>query len=42
MLSAYERTSEARRQYDVDARTAALIVALKRLETVYEQRGIFP
>ena len=42
LLHGYERVEEAQRTYGVDPRTAALIVALKRLETVYEQRGIFP
>ena len=42
ILSAYIRVEETRREYSVDPRTAALIVALKRLEAVYEQRGIFP
>jgi glutamate dehydrogenase (NAD(P)+) len=42
LLGGYERVEGARREYGVDPRTAALIVALKRLEAVYEQRGIFP
>jgi len=42
IVGAYDRVEEARRQYGVDARTGALIVALKKLEAVYEQRGIFP
>ncbi|MGD2253807.1 MAG: Glu/Leu/Phe/Val dehydrogenase [Anaerolineales bacterium] len=42
MLSAHERVSEAAKSFDVDRRTAAYIVALKRLETVYQGRGIFP
>jgi glutamate dehydrogenase (NAD(P)+) len=42
LLAGYDRVEEARREYNVDPRTAAHIVALKRLEAVYEQRGIFP
>ncbi len=43
MVSAYERVRDARKQYgDVDWRTAAYIVALKRIARVYRERGIFP
>jgi len=42
LLAGYDRMEQARREYGVDPRTAAHIVALKRLEAVYEQRGIFP
>jgi glutamate dehydrogenase (NAD(P)+) len=42
MLSAYERVAEAAKKFDADWRTAAYIVALTRLETVYHGRGIFP
>ncbi len=42
LLTGYDRVEQARREYGVDSRTAAHIVALKRLEAVYEQRGIFP
>jgi len=42
LLDGYDRVEQARREYNVDPRTAALIVALKRLEAVYEQRGIYP
>ncbi len=42
LLNGYERVEEVKQAYGVDPRTAALIVALKRLETVYGQRGIFP
>jgi glutamate dehydrogenase (NAD(P)+) len=43
MMSAYERVREARREYhNTDWRTAAYIVALRRLERVYKERGIFP
>jgi glutamate dehydrogenase (NAD(P)+) len=43
MLSAYERVRETARRYgNTDWRTAAYIVALRRLERVYKERGIFP
>jgi len=40
--NAYKRVSSAAKEYDVDNRTAAYIVALTRLEKVYKERGIFP
>ncbi|MCD6309587.1 MAG: Glu/Leu/Phe/Val dehydrogenase [Candidatus Eremiobacteraeota bacterium] len=39
---AYERVKYTAEQYKTDWRTAAYIVALKTLETVYKERGIFP
>lgn len=43
MVSAYERVRDTRKEYgDVDWRTAAYIVALKRIARVYRDRGIFP
>jgi glutamate dehydrogenase (NAD(P)+) len=42
ILSAYERVSNTARKFKTDWRTAAYIVALSRLETVYKERGIFP
>jgi glutamate dehydrogenase (NAD(P)+) len=42
LLSAYDRVYQAATQYDTDWRTAAYIVALKRLERSYIRRGIFP
>jgi glutamate dehydrogenase (NAD(P)+) len=42
MMSAYERVHNAVEAYGVDWRTAAYIVALRRLEKVYKERGIFP
>jgi glutamate dehydrogenase (NAD(P)+) len=42
IVNAYHRVGEVARQYAVDWRTAAYIVALRRLETVYKERGIFP
>ncbi len=42
IVSAYERVREAAQKFKTDWRTAAYIVALSRLETVYKERGIFP
>ena len=43
IVNAYERVKETVRAYgDIDWRTAAYIVALRRLERVYKERGIFP
>ena len=40
--AAYDRVRKAVETHKVDWRTAAQIVALSRLETVYKERGIFP
>jgi glutamate dehydrogenase (NAD(P)+) len=43
MVSAYERVRDTRTEYgNVDWRTAAYIVALRRIARVYRDRGIFP
>ena len=42
IVDAYARVRETARQYKVDWRTAAYMVALTRLEKVYRERGIFP
>ena len=42
IVGGYKRVRDAARAYDTDWRTAAYIVALRRLETVYKKRGIFP
>jgi len=42
LLRAYESVKEKTREYETDWRTAAYIVAMSRLETVYKERGIFP
>ncbi len=42
LINAYGRVRETARKYKTDWRTAAYIVALSRLETVYKERGIFP
>lgn len=42
MVSAYRKVRDTAKQFSVDWRTAAYIVALSRLETAYMRRGIFP
>ena len=42
ILGAYRRVRDTVRKHDTDWRTAAYVVALGRLETVYLERGIFP
>ena len=42
ITSAYERVRDTAKEYKTDWRTAAYIVALSHLETVYKERGIFP
>jgi glutamate dehydrogenase (NAD(P)+) len=42
ITNAYARVRETAKKYKTDWRTAAYIVALSRLETVYKERGIFP
>jgi len=42
LKSAYNRVRGAANEYGTDLRTAALILAIKRLEHVYLKRGIFP
>lgn len=42
ILRAYEKARDTAKEYKTDWRTAAYIVALKRLEKVYLERGIFP
>jgi len=42
MVSAYERVRDTGKEFATDWRTAAYIVALRRLERVYKERGIFP
>ncbi|MBD3285896.1 glutamate dehydrogenase [candidate division WOR-3 bacterium] len=42
LVAGYERVRTTAAEYKVDWRTAAYIVALTRLETVYKERGIFP
>lgn len=39
---AHDRSAEARRRYGCGRREAAYVVALERLNAVYESRGIFP
>lgn len=42
IINGYERVRETVKNFKCDWRTAAYIVALKRLEHVYRERGIFP
>ena len=42
ILRAYDRTIKQMGEHNTDMRTAAYVVALKRIEMVYEERGIFP
>lgn len=42
MVSAYARVRDTAKEIKTDWRTAAYIVALRRLEKVYKERGIFP
>lgn len=42
LLRAYESVKEKAQENETDWRTAAYIVAISRLETVYKERGIFP
>ena len=42
MVSAYARVRDIAKETKTDWRTAAYIVALRRLEKVYRERGIFP
>lgn len=42
LVKAYGRVRDTAQEYSVDWRTAAYIIALRRLEKVYKDRGIFP
>ncbi|HUX08233.1 MAG TPA: Glu/Leu/Phe/Val dehydrogenase [Acidobacteriota bacterium] len=42
ITSAYDKVKEMTERFETDWRTAAYIVALTRLETVYKEHGIFP
>lgn len=42
IVAAYERVRATAAEFTTDSRTAAYIVALRRLEKVYLERGIFP
>jgi glutamate dehydrogenase (NAD(P)+) len=42
MVDGYLRVCKAKEEFDTDWRTAAYVVALRRLERVYKERGIFP
>jgi glutamate dehydrogenase/leucine dehydrogenase len=42
MNQAFERTYKISREMNTDMRTAAYVVALKRITQAYQERGIFP
>jgi glutamate dehydrogenase (NAD(P)+) len=42
MVSAYQRVRDTAQEFEAEWRMAAYIVALRRLERVYKERGIFP
>ena len=42
MVNAHHSSFEIARRYDVDVRTAAYILAIGKVATSYEERGIFP
>jgi glutamate dehydrogenase (NAD(P)+) len=42
IVNAYNRVRDTAREFGTDWRTAAYIVALRRLEKVYKDRGLFP
>ena len=39
--TSFHKTVDAAKEYNTDWRTAAYIVALKRLELTYKERGVF-
>lgn len=42
IIGGYQRVKEVAEKHDTDWRTAAYVVAIKSLEKVYRERGIFP
>jgi glutamate dehydrogenase (NAD(P)+) len=42
MVEAHRKVRDSAKEYKTDWRTAAYVVALRRIETVYKERGIFP
>ncbi len=42
MVSAHQACFEVARNHDVDLRTAAYILAIEKIATIYAERGIFP
>jgi glutamate dehydrogenase (NAD(P)+) len=42
IINAHENVKNTANEYNTDWRTAAYIVALINLESVYKERGIFP
>ena len=42
MNTAYREINETRKQFNIDLRTAAYVLAINKVATLYEQLGIFP
>ncbi len=42
LTAAYRRVVDTAKEYNIDMRTGALILALSQIEKVYKERGIFP
>lgn len=42
VLNSFKKVVDAAQEYKTDFRTAAYIVAIKRIELTYDQRGVFP
>lgn len=42
ILKSYRKARETAKVYDVDMRTACFVAAIKRIESAYEERGIWP
>jgi len=42
VLNSFKKVADAALEYKTDFRTAAYIVAIKRIELTYDQRGVFP
>ncbi len=42
MVEAYREIRDTARERDTDLRTAAFVVAIEKIATVYDERGIFP
>ena len=42
VLNSFQKVLDAAEEYKTDFRTAAYIVAIKRIELTYNQRGVFP
>jgi len=42
LINSFKRVVDAAKEYNVDYRTAAYIVAIRRIEMTYKERGVFP